>query len=132
MFYSNLKALDRLKSAAYWFSCYIPDLKEDIETMALEAKEVMDWQEIPVNEQGCVTELIDTIQSELEQGAKWDGPAVYKRVKMECIGAPAPFISGPPGPPPGEEYEVIGVETTEELFDVLGMGRLPQKREELR
>lgn len=129
----NLKALDRLKSAAYWFSCYIPDLKEDIETMALEAKEVLDWQEIPTSEQGCVTDLIDTIQAELERGAKWDGPTVWKRVKTECALSPSEVeygaIVSPRGP---EEYEVIGVETTEELFDVLGMGRLPQKREELR
>lgn len=136
----DLEALSRLKSAAYGFNCYIPDLKEDIETFALEAKEVLDWKEIPTSEQDCVTGLIDTIQAELEQGAKWDGPTVWKRVKMECslspseveYGAPAPLIRGPPGPPPREEYEVIGVETTEELFDILGMGKLPQKREELR
>ncbi len=131
----NLKALDRLKSAAYGFGCYIPDLKEDIETMALEAKEVLDWQEIPTSEQGCVAGLIDTIQAELEQGAKWDGPAVWKRVKRECALSPSEVeygaIASPRGPP-REEYEVIGVETTQELFDVLGMGKLPQKREELR
>ncbi|KKN52685.1 hypothetical protein LCGC14_0610180 [marine sediment metagenome] len=131
----NLKALGRLKSAAYGLGCYIPDLKEDIETMALEAKEVMDWQEISVSEQGCVTDLIDTIQAELERGAKWDGPTVYKRVKAECTLSPSEVEYGAivsPRGPPREEYEVIGVETTQELFDVLRMGKLPQKREELR
>jgi hypothetical protein len=129
----NLETLARLRHAAYGFSCYIPNLKGDVETMAIEAKEVMDWGALSTNEQDCVTGLIDTIQTELDRGAKWDGPAVYKRVKMECIGAPVPSpIRGPPGPPPKEEYEVVGVETTEELLDVMGMGKLPQKREELR
>ena len=127
----DLEALARLKSAAYGFNCYIPDLKEDIETFALEAKEVLDWKEIPTSEQYCVTGLIDTIQAELERGAKWDGPTVWKRVKRECALSPSE-VEYARGPSPREEYEVIGVETTQEFLDVLGMGKLPQKREELR
>ena len=112
----NLETLDRLKSAAYWFSCYIPDLKEDIETFALEAKEVLDWKEIPTSEQDCVTGLIDTIQAELERGAKWDGPTVWKRVKRECALSPSEVEYGAiVSPRAPEEYQVIGFKTIPEF-----------------